>query len=221
MSTTRTKPRRKQVSTGQVARAATHRPYLWMICSCVAFTLMGACAHGLRDRCDWPVIALARSSVALVVAAALVVIHGKRFAAFRPRILWMRSLAGSVSLVCTFYAFTRLPMADVFTLTNMVPLWVALFSWPLLGRPPSPTVWVCIALGIAGVALIQQPDHLAEGNFAVALCVVSSLTSAVAMLGLNRLGFLDYRAIVVHFSAVATVVSLGALLVCEHQYPYA
>src|SRR5207253_3841130 len=139
---------------------------------------------GLRDRCDWPLIALARSSVAFVVAATLVVLHGKRFAVFRPRILWMRSLAGSVSLVCTFYAFTRLPMADVFTLTNMVPLWVALLSWPLLGRAPSPTTWLCVALGIVGVVLIQPPDHLSEANLAVVLCVVSPLTSAVALLGL-------------------------------------
>jgi hypothetical protein len=106
MSITQTKRRPKQHLTGKGVPAAKHRPYLWMLCSCVAFTLMGACAHGLRDRVDWPVIALARSSVALVVAAALVVFHGKRFAVFKPRVLWMRSIAGSISLVCTFYAFT-------------------------------------------------------------------------------------------------------------------
>jgi drug/metabolite transporter (DMT)-like permease len=220
MSTTRSRPRRTKVVKGRKAPAASHRPYFWMLCGCVAFTLMGAFAHSLRDRCDWQVIALARSSVALVLAAALVVIHRKRFVVFKPRILWMRSLAGSVSLVCTFYAFTRLPTADVFTLTNMVPLWVALFSWPLLGRPPSAAVWACIVLGIAGVALIQQPEHLTEGNFAVLLAVFSSLTSAVAMLGLNRLRYLDYRAIVVHFSAVAAAVCAAALFVCERRHPY-
>ncbi len=148
-------------------------------------------------------------------------VNGKRVQfLFRPGILWMRSLAGSVSLGCTFYAFTRLPMADVFTLTNMVPLWIALFSWPLLGRPPALSVWVCIGLGLAGVALIQQP-HLLEGNFATFLAFISSLFSAIAMLGLNRLRHIDPRAIVVHFSGLATVVCIGALLLFEHTHAYA
>jgi drug/metabolite transporter (DMT)-like permease len=190
-----------------------------MLCSCGAFTLMGAFAHGLRDRCDWQVIALARSGIAMTAAAVLVLISGNRFVIFKPGILWMRSLAGSVSLVCTFYAFTRLPMADVFTLTNMVPLWVAMLSWPLLGRPPAIGVWVCIGAGISGVALIQQP-HLSAGNFGTIAAFVSSFFSAIAMLGLNRLGHIDHRAIVVHFSTVATAVCVAALLVCEQQHSY-
>ncbi len=220
MSTTRTPPKPIPKAAVPATRPTPLQPYLWMLCSCAAFAVMGACARGLRTQCDWQVIALARSSVALVVAAILVVAAGKRFVLFTPRVLWMRSFAGSVSLICTFYAFTRLPMGDVFTLTNMVPLWVALLSWPLLGRPPAANVWVCVVLGLAGVALIQQP-HLAEGNFAALLAIVSSFTSAIAMLGLNRLRDIDHRAIVVHFSAVATVVSIGALFVFEQTHPYA
>ena len=198
---------------------------------------MGAFAHGLRERCDWQVIALARSSIALCIAVVLVLVSGKQIVLFRPGVLWLRSLAGSVSLVCTFYAFTRLPMADVFTLTNMVPLWVAMLSWLIgpwsvaRGVPQKQTatdrglrttlgVWLCVGAGVTGVALIQQP-HLSAGNFGTVAAFVSSFFSAVAMLGLNRLGHIDHRAIVVHFSAVATAVCVAALFVCEQQHPYA
>jgi len=221
MNTTLSAARRSKKPAREPRAQPSLRPYVWMLGSGVAFTVMGAFAHGLRDQCDWQVIAIARSSVAMILAAILVVMSGKRFVILKPGILWMRSFAGSVSLICTFYAFTRLPMADVFTLTNMVPIWVALISWPLLGKAPSLGVWLCILLGVAGVALIQQPQHLVEGNFAVPLACLSSLTSAIAMLGLNRLRHIDPRAIVVHFSAVATVVSFGALFVGEHSHPFA
>jgi drug/metabolite transporter (DMT)-like permease len=93
-------------------------------------------------------------------------------------------------------------------------------------------------LGIAGAVLIQQPQRIAEmvagdlpgllnlpqrmseGNLAALLAVVSSFTSAIAMLGLNRLRQLDHRAIVVHFSTVATVVSVVSIFVCEHKHAY-
>jgi drug/metabolite transporter (DMT)-like permease len=41
-----------------------------------------------------------------------------------------------VSLVCGFYALARMPVADVLTLTNMFPVWVAVLSWPILRIVP-------------------------------------------------------------------------------------
>jgi hypothetical protein len=41
------------------------------------------------------------------------------------------SIAGSISLVCGFYAMTHYPVSEVLTLTNMFPLWVAVLSLPL------------------------------------------------------------------------------------------
>src|SRR5262245_11530267 len=99
-----------------------------MLCGCVAFALMGTLAHALGPRCDWQVIALARSGLALTFAAGLAWTAGVRLVFWRPRVLWVRSLAGSVSLVCTFFALTRLPVSDVLTLTNLFPVWVAILS---------------------------------------------------------------------------------------------
>src|SRR5262249_22336240 len=119
-----------------------------------------------------------------------------------------------LSLIGTFFALTRLPVSDVLTLTNTFPIWVALLSWPLLGEPPPGRVWLAVACGVAGVALIQQP-HFAEGNFACLVALGSSFATAVAMIGLHRLHELDVRAIVVHFSGVSSLFCLGALFLFE------
>jgi drug/metabolite transporter (DMT)-like permease len=180
-----------------------------MLCGSLAFAVMGTLAHGLRQHCDWRVIALSRSGVALVGAAALTAAGSGRFVFWRPRVLWLRSIAGSCSLVGTFYALTRLPVSDVLTLTQMFPIWVALLSWPLLGERPGWRVWVAVFSGVMGVTLIQQP-HFAEGNFASLVALASSVSTAVAMLGLHQLHGIDHRAVVVHFSAVSSVFCVAA-----------
>jgi drug/metabolite transporter (DMT)-like permease len=181
-----------------------------MLCGSLAFAVMGTLAHGLRQQCDWRVIALCRSGIAFAGAAALTAAGGARFVLWRPRVLWLRSIAGSCSLVGTFYALTRLPVSDVLTLTQMFPIWVALLSWPVLGERPGWRVWAAVLSGAAGVILIQQP-HFAEGNFASLVALASSLSTAVAMLGLHQLHGIDHRAVVVHFSGVSSLFCVAAL----------
>jgi drug/metabolite transporter (DMT)-like permease len=191
-------------------------PYVWMLLGCAAFALMGQCAHALGDRCDWQFIALARSGLALFFAVLLATAGRARLVFFRPRTLWLRSLAGSVSLLCTFFALPRLPTSDVLTLTNMFPIWVALLSWPLLGETPAGRVWLATAAGLLGVVFIQQP-HLADGNLATFAALAGSFTTALAMIGLHRLQGIDTWAIVVHFSAVALVLCVGALFLFDRS----
>jgi drug/metabolite transporter (DMT)-like permease len=191
-------------------------PYLWMLCGSFSFSWMVVCAKLVGAASDWQAVAFVRSFLAFLFAAVLALGAGAPLVFLRPRVLWLRSLAGSGSMVCTFYAFTHLDAADVVTLTNMFPIWIALLSWPLDGERPSLSVWVSIASGVAGVVLIQQPQF-ARGNFAALAAVAASVFSAVAMMGLNRLRGLDTRAIVVHFSGVASLACLASYFVFPHK----
>jgi len=187
---------------------------LWMLVGSFVFSIMSALANALGNRVDWQVVAIARSGVAFVLALGLALSGGATLVFLRPGMLWVRSLSGSVSLVCTFYALTHLPLAEVLTITNTFPVWLALLSWPMLGERPGLDVWVASLMGVYGVALIKQPWN--NGGDAidwlpVAAAFMAAWSTAVAMLGLNRLGHLDTRSVVAHFSAVATVVSIVSL----------
>jgi drug/metabolite transporter (DMT)-like permease len=205
---------RKRPPMGDEAPENTGRPYVWMLGGCLFFTLMSACTHALRTSCDWQVIALVRSLMALVLAVLLTLSAGEKLVFWRPRTLWLRSVAGSVSQVSTFYALTHLPVSDVLTLTNMFPIWVALLSWPLLGESPPRIVWLSVFSGVAGVVLIQQP-HIADGNFAALIALMGSFFTAVAMLGLHRLQGIAPAAIVAHFSVVSSVFCVVSFFVFE------
>jgi drug/metabolite transporter (DMT)-like permease len=186
-----------------------------MLAGCFSIAWMGQLAHLLRETCDWRVIALARSSLAFAFALGLARASGAQLVLWQPRALWLRGLASSLSLLCTFYALARLPTSEVLTLTNTFPIWVAFLSWPLLRVRPSVSVWLAAGFGVLGVALIQSPHFEAHvgGTVAVALSLSAALTNAVAMLGLHRLRGLHPWAIVAHYSGVATLVVLGACVV--------
>lgn len=192
------------------------RPYVLMLQGAFAFAVMGALTHAARDYCDWQMIALSRSLVALILAGLLAWQEGSPVLFLRPWSLWVRSLAGSASVMFNFYALTRLPVADALTLTNMFPLWIAVLSWPVLGKMPERDVWLGVLCGLAGVVLMQQP-YLAEGNIGTLAAVSGSVTSAVALIGLHRLRHLKPNSIVVHFSSVSVMTVIGLMLVVPSE----
>ncbi|MBY0231175.1 MAG: DMT family transporter [Gemmataceae bacterium] len=189
------------------------RPYAWMLSGAFVLAWMNQFAHMLKDSCDWRLIALARALLALVFALGMARAAGAALVLWKPTALWLRGAASSASLLCLFYALTRIHPAEAVALSNTVPIWVAFLSWPLIGTAPTGGVWLSALLGSAGVALMQaQHWDKMSASWASALALLAALTSAIAMLGLNRLRQLHPLAVVVHYSAFATVVVGAACL---------
>jgi drug/metabolite transporter (DMT)-like permease len=181
------------------------RSYLWMLSSALSFASMGALSKLLADTSDWRFLALVRAGLMLVFAVAIGMAMRTPFVFRGTPILWMRSLVGSLSMICTYYTLTHLHFSEATTLIKSYPLWVALLSWAALKERPSAKVWIAIAVGIAGVVMIAQP-HFDEARLAIGTGILSSLCTAVVMLGLKRLANTDTRIIVTHFALVSTVV---------------
>jgi drug/metabolite transporter (DMT)-like permease len=196
------------------------RAYLFMLLSSLSFASMGALGHLAGERCDWHLVAAARGSLAFLFTLALSLAAGVRLVLFRPALLWVRSVAGSLGVLFAFYALTHLPVSTALTLSNTVPVWVTLLAWPVLGQRPRASVWVAVAAGLAGIVLIQRPEAGGE-RLAAGLALANAVSTSVSMIGLNRLGGVDARAVVTHFSGVATVFTVGFMLLSGGRVDYA
>src|SRR6476619_8653758 len=175
-------------------------PYLWMLLGTFAFAVMAVLINELKEEVPLQWIALARSSLAMVFGAGLVAAAGAKFVFLRPRAIWMRSLAGSISLLCGFFAMTHYDVSVVLTLTNMYPLWVAVLSWPLMGEVPSTDTWIAAAIGVVGGAVLSLGSPAAglgaadsnaiasstgwPATIAIVASIISAMMSAVALIGL-------------------------------------
>ena len=165
--------------------------------------MRGACARpALRLVADCPI----RILCTFVFSVELAWISRARLVLWRPRTLWIRSVSGTISLACTFYALTRLPVADVLTLTNTYPLWIVLLSLRQLSRGKVGVDLLCVFSGVVGVVLIQRPYLSGKTNLAVPIALLASFTTTIAMLGLHRLRTVDASAVVAHFSGLASLV---------------
>lgn len=191
--------------------------YLLMFGSALAFASMSACASGLKTQSDWRLVAAARAALALVVTWPIARLIGVPLIWRASRTLWMRSIVGSIGMVCTFFALTHLPVSGSVTLQNTFPLWVALLSWPVLGVRPGAGTWLAVFVGLSGIAMIALSNThsqraVSHVELATFLALVGSLTSAIVMLGLHRLKGVHPLAIAVHFGGISTIACTGYML---------
>ena len=188
---------------------------------------MALLAESLKEQFSYPWITMVRSGVATVLAITLALAAGARLVFLKPVTLWMRSLSGWASMICGFYAITHYDVEIVLALTNMYPLWVAILSWPLLGILPSKKTWIALVISCLGmwivyassIVAITSPSNFSTPKTAIPMAILAGMLSGVALINLHRVRHIDTRAIVAHFSGVATACSLVVWLLVPVSPP--
>jgi S-adenosylmethionine uptake transporter len=98
-------------------------------------------------------------------------------AAWRLHVL--RSVFLLFSLVGYFHALTQLPLALALTISYLAPIFVAVLAVPLLKERPSPSIWIALAAGLAGVSISVFPE-LANGLGGITTKRLVGMASAAA-----------------------------------------
>lgn len=100
----------------------------------------------------------------------------------------LRGVLVALSTLGFFYGLAALPLAEVFIISFIAPLLVALIAIPLLGERPKPHVYLALALGFAGVMATAGGFNLkaiaperALGIAAVLGCAVAYALSIVLL----------------------------------------
>jgi drug/metabolite transporter (DMT)-like permease len=143
--------------------------------------------------------------------------------ALGPRLRWRsvlpQFLFGAVSMAGYLAAFALaiahgVPTGLVALITDMLPLMVALLSWPLLGQALGRGQWAGIAIGVIGVVIASLPglSHASDGMraplWAYGLPLLGMLVLAVGMLLQKRAGLVAmpvYQALCIQCLAAAAV----------------
>lgn len=100
-----------------------------------------------------------------------------------PKLWWVRALAGALGNICSVTAFTLLPMAEVFALIFLMPIFVTVLSVLLLKEHVGWRRWLAVFAGFAGVLVVLRPGFrvLGLGHFAALLCGFFAAFSVVAL----------------------------------------
>lgn len=105
----------------------------------------------------------------------------------RPWGVQARALSGTVASVLSVFAFTTIPLAEVYALIFLAPLFVTLMSIFLLKEQVGRWRWFAIIAGFAGVLLVVRPGFraLELGHIAALIVALLAAFSVILMRSLS------------------------------------
>ncbi len=196
-----------------------YKGIFYIIVSAFCFALMNMF---VRLSGDLPSIqkSFFRNIVAMVFAAAILL---KTKTPFRCQqgnflLLTLRSVAGTIGILCNFYAVDHLVLSDASMLNKMSPFFAILFSLWFLKERISFIQAVCVSGAFLGSLCIIKPSFSNVDLFAAMIGLLGGLGAGAAYTCVRRLGQRGEKSplIVFFFSTFSCLVTLPWILFDYH-----
>ena len=187
----------------------------------VAFALTGFAVFATHDAvikflgADYAPIQILFFSVLMSFPlATLMLMSDNRPGTLRPVHPWwisLRTVAAMLTGVSAFYAFSVLPLAQVYAFIFAAPLLITVLSIPILGEKVGVHRWVAVVLGLTGVLIVLRPgtEPLTLGHIAGLTAATGSAFSSVVT---RKIGAEERSAVMMLYPMMANVVVMGAIL---------
>jgi drug/metabolite transporter (DMT)-like permease len=111
-----------------------------------------------------------------------------------PLLLNLRGMSGVLGSACVIYAFTHIPLADVYSLAFLAPMFVVVLSAMLLKEFIPRRRWPLLFLSFVGVLIVVRPGFrdLQLGHLAALACAFFTASNTILLRSLapteHRLG---------------------------------
>ena len=128
-----------------------------------------------------------------------------------PAWVWVRGLTVAGSSVCGFYAFSVLPMAQVYAILFGTPLMITLLSVPVLGEKVGWRRGLAVVVGMCGVLVVLRPGsaELSLGHLAaLASAAMGAMTSVIT----RRIGQQERAAVLLLYAMAGNFVLMGVMM---------
>jgi len=177
----------------------------WMLLAGIFFSVMVALIKLLGSRITSFEIVFFRSVVQLAVLSIVFWRIGfSSLKTSRPLLQGMRALIAVMLINCNFYAFTKLPLADVTAIGFSRNLFLALLAVPLLSEKMSIHRSLATIIGFVGIIIIIRPGQgIFEG--AAIIAVAGACLGATMMILIRKLTVSDSNLVMMTYPSMAIV----------------
>jgi drug/metabolite transporter (DMT)-like permease len=156
------------------------RGALWMVGSCVCFTVLTGLIRHLSATIDPLEIVFFRNLFGLMVMLPWLMRHGLgRLRSERLPLHGLRALIALVAMLSWFTAVSRMNLADAVALSFTAPMFATVAAIIIIGEVVRARRWAAIIIGFVGAMIILRPGFI-EIPPAALLVLLSS-----AMMGLS------------------------------------
>jgi drug/metabolite transporter (DMT)-like permease len=122
-----------------------------------------------------------------------------------------RTAAAVVTGLCAFYAFSTLPLSQVYALLFATPLLITVLSIPVLGEVVRLRRWGAVVAGLVGVLIVLRPGSvpLTAGH---AAAITAACGAALAAVIVRRIGGVERAMVLMLYPMLANFAVMGAAL---------
>lgn len=143
----------------------------------------------------------------------IVLIGDEKPGTLRPRHPWwlaLRSVSGALTAIAAFYAFTTLPLSQVYAILFSAPLMITLLAIPMLGETVGLRRWFAVLLGLVGVMVVVQPGR-ADFELGHAAAFFAAFAGALNSVVVRKIGN-EERGVVMVLYPMMTNLLISALV---------
>ena len=212
------KNKARQLHTPLEKRGSHFKGVLCILLSAFFYSLMSLF---VRLSGDLPVFqkSFFRNLVAALVAFVLLVKDGnfKWQKGSLPALL-ARSVAGTIGIVCNFYAIDHLPISDASILNKLAPFFSIVFSILILKEKASWKEWLLVGVAFLGAVFIAKPSFGFSQGVPVLVGVLGGLGAGLAYTFVRYLGQRGERkAVIVFFFSAFSCLSMLPMVLLDYQ----
>ncbi|MDD6396374.1 MAG: DMT family transporter [Firmicutes bacterium] len=187
---------------------------IYIITSAFFFALM---SFFVRLSGDLPVIqkSFFRNLVAFFVALFILLKEKQSFKIGHGNMKYMliRATAGTLGILCNFYAVDHLNLADASILNKLSPFFAVIFSIFLLKEKVKLAEWLTLAVAFIGAIFVIKPSFTMEFIYAV-IGILGGISAGLAYTCVRKLGTRGVKGsvIVIFFSGFSCLVTLPQII---------
>jgi drug/metabolite transporter (DMT)-like permease len=123
----------------------------------------------------------------------------------------IRTISSSLGAICVFYAFSVLPLAQVYALIFAMPLLITILSIPILKERVSAHRWAAVLFGLAGVLVVLRPGS-ADLNLGHLAALSAACFAALGSVILRRVGRQERPVVIMLYPLLLNFVVSGTAL---------
>ena len=125
--------------------------------------------------------------------------------------LALRTLAAVATGISAFYAFSVLPLAQVYAIIFASPLMITILAIPVLGERVRLRRWVAVLVGLAGVMVVLRPGST-ELTLGHAAALTTAAAGAIAAIVVRKIGAEERPVVMLLYPMVVNFIVMAILL---------
>lgn len=135
-------------------------------------------------------------------------------------LILLRGVTGMTAALGGFFAFSQMPMSDVYAILFSAPMFITALSVPLLKEAVGMRRWAAVIVGFVGVLIMLQPGQglISIGSLGALIGAIGYASSVILA---RKIGQRASAGVIAFYSNLVVLIVMGTWTAMDHVVPTA